>query len=75
MKLKLSGNPIYENMEESEWRTEVHKRLPNLKKLDGEPIVPDQTFWNQYSNEQMAHKMYSVNGEYHNISVNKYNTD
>lgn len=40
----LKGNPIHDSLEENEWRVEVHKRLPNLKKLDGEPIVPDQTF-------------------------------
>ncbi|XP_065222276.1 dynein axonemal light chain 1-like isoform X2 [Planococcus citri] len=42
--LNFVGNPIHDTLEDAEWRIEVHKRLPNLKKLDGEPIVPDQTF-------------------------------
>lgn len=40
----LIGNPIHDNTDENEWKLEVHKRLPNLKKLDGEPIVLDHTF-------------------------------
>lgn len=39
----VTGNPIHDNLEEGEWRLEVHKRLPNLKKLDGEPVVLEQT--------------------------------
>ncbi|XKL62469.1 hypothetical protein PGB90_002302 [Kerria lacca] len=42
--LLFVGNPIHDNTDENEWKLEVHKRLPNLKKLDGEPIVLDHTF-------------------------------
>lgn len=33
------GNPICENMDEDAFRREAIKRLPNIKKLDGEPVV------------------------------------
>jgi dynein light chain 1 len=29
-------------MEESVWKLEAIKRLPNLKKLDGEPVLRDE---------------------------------
>ncbi|XP_046401787.1 dynein axonemal light chain 1-like [Ischnura elegans] len=35
------GNPICEAIEESVWRTEVMKRLPSLKKLDGVTCIHD----------------------------------
>ncbi|EFA07038.1 dynein axonemal light chain 1 isoform X1 [Tribolium castaneum] len=40
--LLFVGNPLYESMEESVWKNEAIKRLPNLKKLDGEPVVRDE---------------------------------
>ncbi|XP_023020018.1 outer dynein arm dynein axonemal light chain 1 [Leptinotarsa decemlineata] len=39
--LLFVGNPLYDSMEESAWRVDALKRLPNLKKLDGEPVVRD----------------------------------
>lgn len=33
------GNTLYESMEESTFRAEAIKRLPNLKKLDGETVI------------------------------------
>lgn len=40
--LLFVGNPIVENMcDEATWRNECCKRLPLLKKLDGETIVTD----------------------------------
>lgn len=39
--LLFVGNPLAEGMEESVWKVEALKRLPNLKKLDGEPVVRD----------------------------------
>lgn len=36
------GNPLYDNLEEAAWRTEATKRLPNLKKLDGETVLRDE---------------------------------
>lgn len=33
------GNPLCENMDEESFRREAIKRLPNIKKLDGEPVV------------------------------------
>lgn len=35
----FAGNPLYENLEESEWKAQATKRLPGLKKLDGEPVL------------------------------------
>nr|1M9L_A Chain A, Outer Arm Dynein Light Chain 1 [Chlamydomonas reinhardtii] len=44
--LLLAGNPLYndykENNATSEYRIEVVKRLPNLKKLDGMPVDVDE---------------------------------
>lgn len=33
------GNPLAENMDETAYRNEAIKRLVNLKKLDGEPVI------------------------------------
>ncbi|CAG9761895.1 unnamed protein product [Ceutorhynchus assimilis] len=33
------GNPLYDSMEEAVWKVEAIKKLPNLRKLDGEPVV------------------------------------
>ncbi|XP_024873530.1 dynein light chain 1, axonemal-like [Temnothorax curvispinosus] len=33
------GNPLYESLEVEQWRVEVARRLPNLEKLDGDPII------------------------------------
>lgn len=38
----LIGNPLYDNLEETAWRAEATKRLPNLKKLDGETVLRDE---------------------------------
>ncbi|KAL1509316.1 hypothetical protein ABEB36_004078 [Hypothenemus hampei] len=40
--LLFVGNPLYDSMEESVWKVEATKRLPNLKKLDGEPVVREE---------------------------------
>ncbi|CAG2064967.1 unnamed protein product, partial [Timema podura] len=37
--LVFVGNPLSESYDENMWRAEAIKRLPNLKKLDGEPDV------------------------------------
>lgn len=37
--LMFVGNPLYESMEVDVWRAEASKRLSNLKKLDGEPLL------------------------------------
>ncbi|XP_073830946.1 dynein axonemal light chain 1 isoform X2 [Musca autumnalis] len=37
--ISFIGNPLYESMEESNFRSEAIRRLPNLKKLDGEPVI------------------------------------
>ncbi|ERL91739.1 dynein axonemal light chain 1 isoform X1 [Dendroctonus ponderosae] len=39
--LLFVGNPLYDSMEEAVWKVEATKRLPNLRKLDGEPVVHD----------------------------------
>lgn len=39
--LLFVGNPLCDTGEEGSWRTEAIKRLPNLKKLDGEPVIHD----------------------------------
>lgn len=40
--LVFVGNPICENLgEDVQWRTECIKRLPFLKKLDGETVVTE----------------------------------
>eukprot|EP01023_Acetabularia_acetabulum_P048446 TRINITY_DN5121_c0_g2_i1.p4 TRINITY_DN5121_c0_g2~~TRINITY_DN5121_c0_g2_i1.p4 ORF type:complete len:124 (-),score=32.48 TRINITY_DN5121_c0_g2_i1:133-504(-) len=41
--LLLVGNPLFNDYKEvSEYRIEVLKRLPNLKKLDGQPVDVDE---------------------------------
>lgn len=40
--LLFVGNPLCESMEESVWKVEAAKRLPFLKKLDGEPVVREE---------------------------------
>jgi dynein light chain 1 len=40
--LLFVGNPLPESMEESVWKVEAAKRLPFLKKLDGEPVVREE---------------------------------
>ncbi|XP_061396696.1 dynein axonemal light chain 1 [Musca vetustissima] len=37
--ISFIGNPLYESMEENTFRSEAIRRLPNLKKLDGEPVI------------------------------------
>lgn len=37
--LVVVGNPIGDGLDEPTWRAECIKRLPNIKKLDGEPVV------------------------------------
>lgn len=39
MMISVSGNPLYDNLEEAVWRSEATKRLHNLKKLDGETVL------------------------------------
>ncbi|KAK9886245.1 hypothetical protein WA026_015759 [Henosepilachna vigintioctopunctata] len=42
--LLFVGNPLHESYGESDaWVKEVSKRLPHLKKLDGEPILREET--------------------------------
>lgn len=40
--ITLPGNPLQESCEEQIWRTEAAKRLPNLKKLDGDPVIREE---------------------------------
>ncbi|XP_055389553.1 dynein axonemal light chain 1 [Condylostylus longicornis] len=40
--LLLVGNPLTEGMDEPSFRAECIKRLPTIKKLDGEPVVRDE---------------------------------
>ncbi|KAK4883839.1 hypothetical protein RN001_000110 [Aquatica leii] len=40
--LLFIGNPLYDGCDESVWRAEASKRLPNLKKLDGETVLRDE---------------------------------
>ncbi|KAJ9575386.1 hypothetical protein L9F63_025663 [Diploptera punctata] len=40
--LLFVGNPLYDSMEEAMWRIEASRRLPNLTKLDGDPIIREQ---------------------------------
>ncbi|GLV34141.1 uncharacterized protein CBL_00070 [Carabus blaptoides fortunei] len=40
--LLFIGNPIYEGVDAETWKAEVGKRLPNLRKLDGEPLIRDE---------------------------------
>lgn len=37
--ISFMGNPLYESMDEGIFRAEAIRRLPNLKKLDGEPVI------------------------------------
>uniref|UniRef100_A0A1B0EZE1 Dynein axonemal light chain 1 n=1 Tax=Phlebotomus papatasi TaxID=29031 RepID=A0A1B0EZE1_PHLPP len=37
--LSFQGNPLVEDLEEEEFYERMVKRLPNIKKLDGQPIV------------------------------------
>ncbi|CAB0032385.1 unnamed protein product [Trichogramma brassicae] len=37
--LLFVGNPVTEGLETEQWRLEVARRLPNLEKLDGEPLL------------------------------------
>lgn len=41
IRVHVEGNPLYESQEEAQWRMEATKRLPNLQKLDGEPVITD----------------------------------
>ena len=38
----FTGNPLYDSYEENTWKIEAIKRLPNLRKLDGEPVVHEE---------------------------------
>ncbi|XP_059477378.1 dynein axonemal light chain 1-like [Neocloeon triangulifer] len=40
--LSFVGNPLQESCEEGTWRTEAARRLPNLKKLDGETVIREE---------------------------------
>lgn len=40
--LLFVGNPLCESMEEGTWKQEAAKRLPFLKKLDGEPVLREE---------------------------------
>lgn len=40
--LLFVGNPLFDNLDESVWKVEAIKRLPNLKKLDGETVLRDE---------------------------------
>lgn len=40
--LLVIGNPIGEGLDEPTWRSECIKRLPFLRKLDGEPVVVNE---------------------------------
>lgn len=37
--LLFVGNPLYDGCELDQWRAEAARRLPNLKKLDGETVL------------------------------------
>ncbi|KAH8376624.1 hypothetical protein KR093_000468 [Drosophila rubida] len=37
--ITFSGNPLFENMDPANFLAEAMRRLPNLRKLDGEPII------------------------------------
>lgn len=39
--LLFVGNPLCDAGDEAAWRSEAIKRLPNLKKLDGEPVITE----------------------------------
>lgn len=40
--LLFVGNPLYDSMDVEVWKTESTKRLPTLKKLDGEPVLREE---------------------------------
>jgi dynein light chain 1 len=40
--LHFSGNPLYDSLDEATWKAEACKRLSNLKKLDGEPVIREE---------------------------------
>lgn len=40
--LLFSGNPLCDNLDMETWRVEATKRLPGLKKLDGETVLRDE---------------------------------
>ncbi|KAB0803678.1 hypothetical protein PPYR_00648 [Photinus pyralis] len=40
--LLFIGNPLFDSLDETVWRTEASKRLPNLKKLDGETVLREE---------------------------------
>ncbi|GLV41818.1 uncharacterized protein CBL_13550 [Carabus blaptoides fortunei] len=40
--LLFVGNPLYESVDVETWKAEASKRLPNLRKLDGEPVVREE---------------------------------
>lgn len=48
--LLFVGNPLCESMEESVWKVEAAKRLPFLKKLDGEPVFREEPTLEQDKN-------------------------
>ncbi|BFG06279.1 dynein light chain 1 axonemal [Drosophila madeirensis] len=37
--LVVVGNPLSEGLDDASWRVECIKRLPTIRKLDGEPVV------------------------------------
>lgn len=48
--LLFVGNPLVETVEESMWKIEASKRLPLLKKLDGETVLRDEPEIEQLKN-------------------------
>ncbi|XP_063231862.1 dynein axonemal light chain 1 [Bacillus rossius redtenbacheri] len=40
--LVFVGNPLSDAYDETVWKSEAVKRLPNLKKLDGEPVIREE---------------------------------
>lgn len=40
--LLFVGNPLYESVDVETWKTEAARRLPNLRKLDGDPVVREE---------------------------------
>lgn len=40
--LVVVGNPLSEGLDEPQWRIECIKRLPTIKKLDGEPVLVNE---------------------------------
>lgn len=39
VEITFSGNPLYENTDPAQFLSEAMRRLPNLEKLDGMPII------------------------------------